>query len=162
MGPARKDTQVELSQTDARQLGINAPLRESGDVQGTPGCIIIGPKGPLVINQGCTLPKPMFISIYEDAKRMNIKDKDKIDLLVKGQRTVCFCDVLARVGDTMKLISTWIPMRLMPLWLKTVIWHISLTGLRFDTLDLFKCKKSRSGAFSYLTSAFSLNKRVMA
>lgn len=103
LGPARKDTQVELSQTDARQLGINAPLRESGDVQGTPGCIIIGPKGPLVINQGCIVAKTHVHFHTEDAKRMNIKDKDKIDLLVKGQRTVCFCDVLARVGDTMKL-----------------------------------------------------------
>ncbi|MGI6684035.1 MAG: phosphate propanoyltransferase [Bacillota bacterium] len=103
LGPARKDTQVELSQTDARQLGIPAPLRESGDVKGTPGCIIIGPKGPLVLDQGCILAKTHVHFHTEDAARLNIKDKEKIDLLVKGQKTVCFYGVTARVGDSMKL-----------------------------------------------------------
>jgi len=103
LGPARKDTQIELSQTDARQLGINAPLRESGDVKGTPGCIIIGPKGPLVLEEGCIVAKTHVHFHTDDAARLNIKDKEKIDLMVKGKKTVCFCDVIARVGDTMKL-----------------------------------------------------------
>jgi len=103
LGPARKQTQVELSQTDARQLGINAPLRESGDVNGTPGCIIIGPKGPLMIDQGCIIAKTHVHFHTDDGARLNIKDGEKIDLLVKGEKTVCFCGVTARVGDTMKL-----------------------------------------------------------
>ncbi|ATW25703.1 phosphate propanoyltransferase [Candidatus Formimonas warabiya] len=103
LGPARKQTQVELSQTDARQLGINAPLRESGDVKGTPGCIIIGPKGPLIINEGCILAKTHVHFHTTEAERFGIEDGEKIDLLVKGGKTVCFYDVTARVGDTMKL-----------------------------------------------------------
>lgn len=103
LGPARKQTQVELSQTDARQLGISAPLRESGNVDGTPGCVIIGPKGPLVLDQGCIVAKTHVHFHTDDAARLNIKDGEKIDLMVKGEKTVCFCGVTARVGDAMKL-----------------------------------------------------------
>lgn len=103
LGPARKQTQVELSQTDARQLGINAPLRESGHVEGTPGCIIMGPKGPVIIDQGCIIAKTHVHLHTDDGARLNIKDGEKIDLLVKGEKTVCFCGVTARVGEAMKL-----------------------------------------------------------
>ncbi|MEN3003914.1 phosphate propanoyltransferase [Dehalobacterium formicoaceticum] len=103
LGPARKQTQVELSQTEARQLGIKAPLRESGNLAGTPGCVLIGPKGPLVINEGCIVAKTHVHFHTEDGQRMNIKDGDKIDLIVKGEKEVIFCGVIARVGDTHKL-----------------------------------------------------------
>ncbi|MGI6679299.1 MAG: phosphate propanoyltransferase [Dehalobacterium sp.] len=103
LGPARKQTQVELSQTDARQLGIKAPLRESGKLDGTPGCVLIGPKGPLVINEGCIVAKTHVHLHTDDGQRMNIKDGDKIDLLVKGEKEVIFCGVIARVGDTHQL-----------------------------------------------------------
>jgi putative phosphotransacetylase len=103
LGPARKQTQVELSQTDARQLGIKAPLRESGDLEGTPGCILIGPKGPLVIDKGCIVAR-IHVHFYPtDGEKLGIKDGDIISVLLKGGKTVCFHDVLARVGETMKL-----------------------------------------------------------
>jgi len=104
LGPARKQTQVELSQTDARTIGIDAPLRDSGDLGGTPGCILIGPKGPLIINEGCIVAKTHVHFHTADGERLGIKDGDKIAVLVKGtKKTVCFHDILARIGDNMKL-----------------------------------------------------------
>lgn len=103
LGPARSKTQIELSQTDARQLGIDAPLRDSGDVEGSAGCILIGPKGPLIIDQGCIVAKTHVHFHPTDAERLAIHDGDKIAILMKGTKVVCFHDVLARVGESMKL-----------------------------------------------------------
>ncbi|NMA14549.1 MAG: phosphate propanoyltransferase [Clostridia bacterium] len=103
LGPARKETQVELSQTEARQIGIDAPLRDSGDLDGTPGCILVGPKGPLIIEKGCIVAKIHVHFHPSDAEKLGIQDKDKISILMKGAKVVCYHDVLARVGKDMKL-----------------------------------------------------------
>jgi len=103
LGPARSLTQVELSQTDARQVGIDAPLRDSGNLEGTPGCILIGPKGPLVIDKGCIVARSHVHMHPSDAKKLDIRDGDKISVLMKGEKTVCFHNILARVGEAMKL-----------------------------------------------------------
>ncbi len=103
LGPVRPETQVELAQTDARKIGIKAPLRESGDLDGTPGCKIIGPKGEIEIDKGCIVAHLHIHFHTDEAKAMGIADHQVLTVLVKGEKTVVFCDVIARVGDKMKL-----------------------------------------------------------
>lgn len=103
LGPARSMTQVELSQTDARQAGIDAPLKDSGDINGTPGCILIGPKGPVVIDKGCIVARGHVHLHPSDAERMGIKDGDTITVSMKGQKEVSYSNILARVGEAMCL-----------------------------------------------------------
>ncbi len=103
LGPVRPETQVELAQTDARKIGIKAPLRESADLEGTPGCKIIGPKGEIEIDKGCIVAHLHIHFHTDEAKEMGIKDHQVLTVLVKGEKTLVFCDVIARVGDKMKL-----------------------------------------------------------
>ncbi len=103
LGPVRPETQVELAQTDARKIGIKAPLRESADLNGTPGCKIIGPQGEIEIDKGCIVAHLHIHFHTDEAIKMGIKDHQVLTVLVKGEKTLVFCDVIARVGDKMKL-----------------------------------------------------------
>ena len=103
LGPVRPETQVELAQTDARAIGVNALLRESGKLEGTEGCKLVGPKGEVELAAGCIVAH-LHIHLHTDeAAKMGIKDKQVLTVLVHGQKDVVFCDVIARVGDKMKL-----------------------------------------------------------
>jgi len=103
LGPVRPETQVELAQTDARAIGVNALLRESGKLEGTQGCKLVGPKGEVELAAGCIVAH-LHIHLHTDeAAKMGIKDKQVLTVLVHGQKDVVFCDVIARVGDKMKL-----------------------------------------------------------
>ena len=98
IGPCRKVDQVELSFTDARALGIEAPIRESGDVAGSPGCKLIGPKGEVEISEGVIIAKRHVHFTPEDAEKAGIKDKQNVKVKVDGERALIFDDVVARVG----------------------------------------------------------------
>lgn len=103
LGPVRPETQVELAQTDARAIGVNALLRESGKLEGTEGCKLVGPKGEVELAAGCIVAH-LHIHLHTDeAAKMGIKDKQVLTVLVHGKKDVVFCDVIARVGDKMKL-----------------------------------------------------------
>lgn len=99
LGPARPASQVELSLTDARGLGVVAPIKESGDIAGTPGCKLVGSKGEVEISQGVIIAKRHLHTTPDDATKMGIADKEIINVKVTTeQRTTIFGDVVVRVN----------------------------------------------------------------
>lgn len=99
LGPCRASTQVEISATDARSIGIPAFVRESGDIAGTPGCKIVGPKGEVEIKEGVIVAKRHLHTTPEDAEKLNVSDKEIVKLAVGGEgRKVIFDDVVVRVS----------------------------------------------------------------
>ena len=98
IGPCRKVNQVELSLTDARALGFEAPIRESGDVSGSTGCKLIGPCGEVEIDEGVIIAKRHMHLTPEDAEKFGIVDKQIVQVRVEGERALIFDEVVARVG----------------------------------------------------------------
>lgn len=98
LGPARKENQVELSLTDARILGIDAPIRQSGDVSGTPGATLIGPAGQVRLEQGTIIAQRHIHLRPEDAARFGVRDKQRVKLKTYTRRPLVFEDVLVRVS----------------------------------------------------------------
>lgn len=100
LGPLRKASQVEISGTDARTLKINAPVRESGDVQGSAPITIIGPKGVLTLKEGCILANRHIHMSPADAEKFNVKDGDyvAVDTVGNGKRTTLW-DCQVRVNE---------------------------------------------------------------
>lgn len=98
LGPERKEAQVEISLTDARTLGVTAPVRPSGNVTGSPGCILVGPKGQVGIRQGVIAAQRHVHMTPEDAKTMGVQDKQQVKLQVFTDRPLIFEDVLVRVS----------------------------------------------------------------
>ncbi len=80
LGPERREGQVELSATDARQLGIAAPVRLSGDISGTPGAVLTGPAGQVILPKGCIIAQRHIHLTPEDAKRFGVRDKQTVKL----------------------------------------------------------------------------------
>ena len=99
LGPCRKADQIELSFTDARALGLNCPIRESGDLAGSAGCKIVGPEGEVELSEGCIVAKRHIHMTPEDAEKAGIVDKQIVKLSVKSEgRSLIFDDVVARVS----------------------------------------------------------------
>lgn len=98
IGPCRKADQVELSYTDARTLGFDPPVRESGDLKDSPGCKLIGPEGEVVIKEGVIIAKRHLHLTPEDAAKFGIKDKQNIMIKIGGERALIFDEVVARVS----------------------------------------------------------------
>lgn len=99
LGPERPEGQVEISLTDGRALGITPALRLSGDVNGSPGATLRGPRGQVTLQQGVICAKRHIHMTPETAKRMNIKDKQIVKLQVFTGRPLIFDDVAVRVSD---------------------------------------------------------------
>ena len=97
LGPERKEAQVEISLTDGRVLGIQPPVRLSGDVKGTPGATLVGPKGTVKIPQGVLAAQRHIHVTPEDGKRLGLQDKQIVKLQVFTQRPVVFDDVMVRI-----------------------------------------------------------------
>lgn len=98
LGPVRKATQVELSVSDCVALGVNAPLRESGDVQGSAPLTLEGPAGSISITEG-TIVAHNHIHVPEDvAQMLQLKDKEHVSVKVLSERPVTFDDVIIRVS----------------------------------------------------------------
>ena len=100
LGPIRKETQVEVSFTDARTLGIVPPVKESGDIAGTPGIKIIGPKGEVTIDKGLIVAKRHIHLTPEEAAEYGLKDKQQVSVrVINDSRSIIFGDVVVRVSD---------------------------------------------------------------
>jgi putative phosphotransacetylase len=99
LGPARPESQIEISLTDARTLGIKAPVCESGKLEGTPGIILEGPCGKVELNRGVMVALRHVHLSLDIAKELNIKDKDWVCVETSGVRKTIFCNVLARVSE---------------------------------------------------------------
>ncbi|MGN0930835.1 MAG: phosphate propanoyltransferase [Thermoguttaceae bacterium] len=104
LGPTRKESQVELAYTDAISLGIDPPVRESGKLEDTPGCVLVGPAGVVELKKGVIRAARHVHMSPEDAAFYGVKDKDMMKLRVtSGVCSVVFEDVLVRVGKNIKL-----------------------------------------------------------
>ena len=99
LGPERKESQVEISLTDGRALGINAPIRESGNVENTPGAVLIGPCGRVELRQGVIAAKRHVHLRPEDALGFGVKDKQIVRLQALTDRPLIFDDVVIRVRE---------------------------------------------------------------
>ncbi len=100
LGPVRPETQVELSLTDARSIGLSAPVRESGDVVGSSGCKLVGPKGEVELTEGVIAAKRHIHMTPEDAEVFGVKDTQVVQVRVPSSigRTTIFDDVVVRVS----------------------------------------------------------------
>ena len=104
LGPFRSASQVELSATDARSIGLPIGIKESGDLRGTPGCKIVGPKGSLELQEGVIVAKRHIHATSEDAKKLGVKDKDIVSVKINTpERSLIFGDVVVRVSDSYAL-----------------------------------------------------------
>lgn len=99
LGPARPATQVEVSLTDARTLGVNAPVRESGDVAGSGACKLVGPAGEVEISEGVIAAKRHIHFTPADAEAAGVADKEVVSVKIESNgRSLTFGDVVVRVN----------------------------------------------------------------
>ena len=103
LGPTRTVTQVELAFTDGISLGIDTPVRASGKIEGTPGCVLVGPKGVVELNRGVIRAERHVHMGPADAEFYNVNDKDRMSLRVDSACATVFEDLLVRVGQGIKL-----------------------------------------------------------
>ncbi len=103
LGPTRPEDQVELSFTDARTLGIVAPIRESGDVAGTPGLKLVGPCGEVEIAAGAIVAKRHIHMTPADAEELGVTDKEIVSVKLNTNRPLVFGDVVVRVSPKFAL-----------------------------------------------------------
>jgi putative phosphotransacetylase len=97
IGPLRKQTQIELAMTDARALGINPPLRDSGNLKESAGIKVVGPKGELTIAEGVIIAERHIHLDLPAAAAFGLKDGERVSIRVPGERPVVFEAVLVRV-----------------------------------------------------------------
>lgn len=105
LGPLRNQTQVEISLTDARKIGVKSPtIRESGDLVGTPGCILEGPNGQIELSNGVIIAKRHIHMHTNDAQEINVKNGQICGVKVANdERSIIFGDVVIRVSDNFSL-----------------------------------------------------------
>ena len=103
LGPTRKETQVEIAMTEQFKLGIHPPIRESGDLQDTPGCILKGSTGSVQLERGVICALRHIHMTPADALRYGLKDKSTVHVRVPGDRELVFGDVLIRVNPNYSL-----------------------------------------------------------
>ena len=105
LGPVRPSTQVELSLTDARSIGVAAPVRESGDIAGSGACKLVGPCGEVEISEGVIAAKRHIHMTTADAAEMGLVDKQVVSVQIPSAngRELVFGDVVVRVSDKFAL-----------------------------------------------------------
>ena len=104
LGPVRPETQVELSLTDARSIGVTAPVRESGDIAGSGACKLVGPAGEVEVQEGVIAAKRHIHMTPADAETYGVKDKDVVSVKVETNgRALTFGDVVVRVSEKFSL-----------------------------------------------------------
>lgn len=103
LGPVRPANQVELSLTDARTIGVVAPVRESGDIAGSGDCVIEGPCGSVEVKSGVIAAKRHIHMTPEDAEELGVTDKEIVSVKVDTARPLIFGDVVVRVNKNFAL-----------------------------------------------------------
>jgi len=98
LGPLRRESQVEISRTEQFKLGVDAPIRDSGDIEGTPGVTIEGAAGLVKLEKGLIAAKRHIHMSPEEALGLGLRDRDTVMVRVKGVRELIFGDVLVRVN----------------------------------------------------------------
>lgn len=103
LGPERKKTQVEISLTDSLKLGLKPPVRDSGDIQGSPGITLVGPKGSVILTEGVIAACRHIHMTPADAAAFNVTDKEIVKVRCGGERGLTFDNVLVRMHETFAL-----------------------------------------------------------
>ena len=104
LGPTRPADQVELSASDARSIGVAAPVRESGDIAGSGACKLVGPKGEVELKEGVIVAKRHIHMTPEDAENYGVKDKQVVSVKIESpERSLVFGDVVVRESPKFKL-----------------------------------------------------------
>lgn len=104
LGPFRKETQVELSMTDTRKIGVPGVIRQSGHIDDTPGCTLIGPNGSIEIEKGIIVAKRHIHMTPLEASRARVKDNDEVFVITESyERGLIFADVVVRVSPSFRL-----------------------------------------------------------
>jgi propanediol utilization protein len=103
LGPVRPETQVEVSRTDELALGIDAPIRASGDLDDTPGLELVGPSGRVRLTRGVIQAQRHIHMSPDDAARFGVQDRDWVMVRVGGERGIIYDDVLVRVHPDYRL-----------------------------------------------------------
>ena len=104
LGPVRPVSQVEISLTDARSIGVAAPIRESGDVAGSGACKLVGPCGEVELKEGVIAAKRHIHATPEDAEKLGVQDKDVVSVNIDTDgRSLVFGDVVVRVSPKFAL-----------------------------------------------------------
>jgi len=103
VGPLREQTQIEISKTDAVFLGVNPPIRLSGDLSDSCGIKLIGPNGEVDLEKGLIIALRHIHCTKSEAEELGLKDKDAVAVKIDSERPVTFYDVLVRVRDDYKL-----------------------------------------------------------
>lgn len=103
LGPARGESQVEVSLTDGFVLGVVPPVRDSGDTAGSPGCKLVGPAGEVEIEKGVIAASRHIHMHTSDAEAFGLKDKDVVSVKIEGKRGLVFDNVLVRAHETFAL-----------------------------------------------------------
>ena len=99
LGPVRPETQVELSGADARSIGVKAPIRESGELEGSAGCKLVGPKGEVELECGVIAAQRHIHATPEDAEKYGLQDKQIVSVKIDSNgRSLVFGDVVVRVS----------------------------------------------------------------
>ena len=104
LGPTRSHSQVELAFTDSISLGIDAPVRHSGRIDGTPGCVLVGPKGVVELKEGVIRAARHVHMSLRDAERLGVKSGDSMKLRIESPScTTVYEDILVRAEEKIKL-----------------------------------------------------------
>lgn len=104
LGPVRPASQVELSASDARTIGVQAPVRESGDIEGSGACKLVGPKGEVELKEGVIVAKRHIHMTPQDAEAYGVEDKQIVSVKIESaERSLVFGDTVVRVSPKFKL-----------------------------------------------------------
>lgn len=103
LAPVREESQVEIAETDGYHLGLTPPVRLSGDIEGTPGITIVGPKGAVTLKNGVILAATHIHMHPTDASKLGIKNGDFLQVEIDGQRDIILTNVKARVDENFAL-----------------------------------------------------------
>lgn len=104
LGPFRNESQVEISVTDCRKIGITPDIRQSGDTEGTPGCTLYTPDASIELSKGVIVAKRHIHMTPVDTLRFNVKDNDRVCVIVKSyERALIYADVVVRVSPSFRL-----------------------------------------------------------
>lgn len=103
LGPFRNYTQVEISKTDARLLGLNPPVRESGDLEKSEGITIVGPKGEVKLNEGCIIASRHIHMRSSDIEKFGLVDVKKVAVLIGKEKRSVLHDVFLKISDSYAL-----------------------------------------------------------
>lgn len=103
LGPVRSKSQVEISATDARTLGVNAPLRQSGDIAGSAPVALVGPKGVVYLDEGCIVAARHIHMTPQQADAVSLKDGDYVSVRMGNERGAVLDNVKIRVDKSFSL-----------------------------------------------------------